>query len=75
MLLQIFILEACPDLEETKGDKRHAHIYIHTHSVLDVCEAADIWQQAAEQQENPSLHHEHLACLLHIKQHVTSQKT
>lgn len=31
--------------------------------------------QNREQQENPSLHHEHLVCLLHIKQHVTSQKT
>lgn len=27
MLLQIFILEACPDLQETKDDKRHTHTH------------------------------------------------
>lgn len=36
MLLQIFILEACPDLQEKKGDKKdtHAQIYTYTYSLM-----------------------------------------
>lgn len=48
MLLQIFILEACPDLKKTKGDEKDTHtptdIPIH---VFSRGETEDIWQQTA----------------------------
>lgn len=47
MLLQIFILEACPDLQETKDDKRHTHTLLDIH-IFPHGETADIWQRAAE---------------------------
>lgn len=51
MLLQIFILEACPDLKETRGDKKDTHTHTRTHSDIHIFphgETADIWQREAE---------------------------
>lgn len=41
MLFQIFVLEARPNLQETKADETHSHVHEHTL-------AAATWQQPAE---------------------------